>query len=95
VTLYGVSNATLDVSLPPPSLTVSVIGVGKDGATTYVQEAQVSFEIIERITGFTTFSNGGQSALVGTSTVPIPVRTYHGEFVINDSFLNSTILIPF
>ena len=64
VTLYDVRNTTLDFTLPQPSMTLSVVGVGKDGATTYVQEVQISVEVVEQITGYITFSNGGHRLTV-------------------------------
>jgi hypothetical protein len=87
-----VATASQTVSdIAPPFITISPIGVGTDGATTYVEEVRISVEAfqVEHITGYTTYSAGGglvSSALfetVQTSLLTIPTTTYYGESISN------------
>jgi hypothetical protein len=72
-TLYVIRTTSV-LGIASPLITVSPVGgVGKDGATTYVEEIHASYEDIEHITGYTTYYYSGGvavSPLIETSPSP-------------------------
>ena len=72
VTIYGFHDTTTTIlaGFPTPVVSYLPIGVGADGATTYLEEILVSVSGFIQVDATTTI----------TSLTTIPVQTYYGSF---------------